>query len=75
MELNRFSLDAWRVERGLTLTQLAEASGYDRTTVGKIIAGTRVASPGFIHAAAAALGVDVRVLVVDPARTQDRSAV
>ena len=66
MRLNRYSLDAWRIERGLTITDLAAATGKDRTTVGKIIAGTRSATPAFINDAARALKVPKRALLEDP---------
>jgi len=72
MAINRYALDAWRMERGLSLTDLATATGYDRTTVGKIIRGERNASPGFIASAAEAMDVDRRVLMHDP-NTPERS--
>ncbi|GAA4369812.1 helix-turn-helix transcriptional regulator [Actinomadura sp. NPDC048032] len=57
-----------RKRRGLTQTGLAQLSVYSRSHIAQVETGKKVATPAFVSAAAAALGVDPSELYGQPYR-------
>jgi transcriptional regulator with XRE-family HTH domain len=57
-----------RKRRGLTQIGLAQRSVYSRGHIAQVETGTKVATPAFVSAAAAALGVDPSELYGQPYR-------
>ncbi|KAB2373218.1 helix-turn-helix domain-containing protein [Actinomadura montaniterrae] len=59
-----------RKQRGLTQHGLAQRTSYSRSHIAQVEAGHKVATPAFIAAAAAALGVDPSQIYGQPFRTE-----